>query len=141
MRLSMVFALLLFGAGCGLPNHAERKYLAKIYGSSPNIRVPQSQFDTAWSRAKWFVTTYSSRPVQVMNDSLITTDTTKPTDFERLIFFTPFYVHREDYEVTAHYIPAGMLIRAFCWRDEHNSEILVDYIKTGSLPYPELISK
>ncbi|MDP4198282.1 MAG: hypothetical protein Q8922_05195 [Bacteroidota bacterium] len=138
LNVLLVLALALV-AGCSFPNHAERKYLASIYGSSPNIHVPRAQFDTAWSRAKRFVSTYSSQPVLVANDSLITTDTSKPSYFSRL--FSP-YIHQYPVcKITAHQISDGVLIKTHCWDGSHKSEILVDYIKTGLLPYPELIDR
>ena len=91
-----------------------------------------------WGRAKWFVTSYSSLEIETMNDSVIRTE----------VHFCPF-ASGYSYVVVAHHRKQGMDIGAACfspalWQGmgaSHNTDIMVDYMKTGSLPFPELISK
>lgn len=125
-------------AGCGFQTHAERKYLSGIMGSSPYIRITPSQFDSAWSRAKRFVVAYSLCPIKVMNDSVISTDRPGMLD------------GRYGYVVTARTDQGLIIIKVFCRSgyvpfcvssESRNSDILIDYIKTGELPFPEMVSK
>jgi len=106
------------------------------------IHTSPSQFDTCWNRAKQFVTTYSSRPILEINDSVISSD--KPTLLE--LMFDSGY----GYKVTANHTrdSSNIRIRVYCdsWifngsSAGRNGYILIDYIKTGLLPYPELVSK
>ena len=129
-------------AGCSFTNHAERKYLARIEENQTSFRIPPSQFDTSWSRAKQFISTYSTRKIDVMNDSVISSEPTARFD---LIFDGGY-----GYKVTANRIDdsVSILMRAsssssFLTGSQalHNLYILIDYIKTGSLPFPELVSK
>ena len=134
--------LLITAAGCGFPNHAERKYLGRIEESQTEFRIPPSQYDSVWSRARNFITTYSSRPIMIANDSVISTEPSTPFD---LVFDGGY-----GYIVKAHNIhdTTNIAISASCISSplagpsaSHNMYILIDYMKTGLLPYPELISK
>jgi hypothetical protein len=143
---SVILTLLLIAAvGCGFPNHTERKYLARIEESQTTFRIPFSQYDSVWIRAKRFVATYSSRAITIMNDTVISSEPSSPFD----LMLDGGY----GYMVTAHNIhdTTNIAISAYCISSllaavadpsaYHNVYILIDYVRTGSLPYPELISK
>jgi hypothetical protein len=134
--------LLITAAGCGFPNHAERKYLSRIEESQTEFRIPPSQFDSVWSRAKIFITTYSARPVTLVNDSIISSE---PSDqFARMFGGGYGYkvVAKNSYDTTAIAISASCSYPFLPGPSAgHNLYILIDYIKTGSLPFPELITK
>src|SRR4051812_4065632 len=68
----------------GCMSHAERKYLASIYGSSGIVRVHAMQTDSAWSLAKWFGSTYATDSIIEMSDTVITTKLR--SSFERMFW-------------------------------------------------------
>jgi len=141
--VTFVTLLYIIGiAGCSILNHDERKYIARIEESQMTIHIQPSQFDTSWNRARQFVTIYSSRPILTSTDSVISS--VKPSFLDRL--FGSSY----GYLVTAKNIhdSSGIRIGVYCdsWifnesSAGRNGYILIDYIKTGLLPYPELVSK
>lgn len=122
-------------------SHAERKYLASIYHSSGTVRVHTAQTDSAWSRAKWFVSTYATDSIIEMSDTTITTKV--GSFFERMFWHMGYgySVSRrtpQDSIIRIGVIPPAILVLPQ-W--SHNGEILANYIETGSLPFPELIEK
>ena len=99
--LIVTFTLIL--SGCSIfHTHDERRYLNSIYENDGAARIPLAQFDSAWSRAKWFITTYASLPMKEINDSLI--ETKMPGWFEE----------GAGYKVTARRSKDEILIRAHC---------------------------
>jgi hypothetical protein len=135
---SMLFLIFATIAGCSFPSHLERAYLRRIGAQSNEFAVPENQFDSVWGRAKWFVAEYSSMKIETMNDTVIRTE----------VDYCPF-ASGYGYAVVAHRRKQGMDIGAACfssvlWQkigSSHNTDIMVDYMKTCSLPFPELISK
>jgi hypothetical protein len=137
-------------SGCSILSHDERKYLARIEDTPDEFRVPPSEFDTCWSRAHSFIGTYSSRPILVMNDSIISTEWLGSRNMFAELF--DVFDCTFGYRVTAHSNQSGILITPMCTANgtmlptrtlsaARNARILIDYIKTDSLPFPELISK
>src|SRR5665213_4031331 len=77
-RFLLVTLLMEICSSCGFLNHRERMYLNQIYGIN-EIRMPASNSDSAWLRAKWFIRNYSSLSVLSSSDSVIETE--RPTIF------------------------------------------------------------
>jgi hypothetical protein len=128
--------------GCGFPNHAERKYLARIEKSQTTFRVPLSLFDSVWSRAKRFITTYSSRSITIANDSVISSEPSGISD--RMLDTGCGYkvTAKNIHDTTAIDITASFSSSLLSDPNApDNLYILIDYMKTGSLPFPELISR
>jgi hypothetical protein len=128
--------------GCSILNHDERKYIARIEESQMTIHLQPSQFDTCWNRAKQFVTPYSSRPIHEMNDSVISSD--NPSFFE--LMFESGYGYKVSANHTRDSSNIGIRVDCESWifngsSAGRNGYILIDYMKTGLLPYPELVSK
>lgn len=124
---------------CGFLNHDERVYLSRIYGIN-EIRMPASKSDSAWLRAKWFISNYSSLRLLTSNDTVIATE--KPTILEGGF----------GYKVTRQRVSDSLLLlSAFSYppmadplapeKGSRDSFILMDYMKTGIIPSPQLIYK
>lgn len=138
-RFLLVTLLMEICSSCGFLNHAERMYLNQIYGIN-EIRMPSSKSDSAWQRAKWFIRNYSSLRLLTSNDSVIATE--RPT-----IGGSGF-----GYKVTRHRVTDSLLfLSAFSFppmadplapeKSSRDSFILTDYMKTGVIPFPQLIYK
>ena len=116
--------------------HARRQYLNHIYDQGHTVKVKRQDFDTAWNRAKNFVATYATLPIVTENDSLIKT---------KMPFFlwsgSIYYVKAETVNDSIKIISAGCLSGPPPFKSIYNSYILADYIRTGNLPYPDLVSK
>ena len=139
IRWFWLILICLVISGC-FPTHAQRKYLASIYGRSNIIHVPAAKADSAWLRAKYFVQTYATDTIEEMSDSLVRTKL--PSIIERFLRGGyGYWVYRtwndKESVISAYVIPGHSFI-PFVYPD-HNDEIFIDYISSGRLPFPELI--
>jgi hypothetical protein len=135
--MSTIFLL----AACSIPNHFERNYLQCLKKRGNYLKVSNANFDSIWARGKAFVIKYSSLPIVEINDSLI--ETALPS----------FFAHDLGYEITASRIgDSARFVRVYFamspwrmfysgWDFPYNVFILTDYMRSDSLPYPNLISK
>ena len=136
-QVTLILASFAF-SGCGFHNHAERKYVARILSNPNEFRVSTTQYDSVWSRAKRFITTYASRPIEVMNDSVIATAKSGPFD-KGYGYVAIAHLDGDGYVIRSGF--PGVVWLPFSVAQTRNAEIFTDYIKTGELPFPEMISK
>ena len=123
-------------------NPAQQAYTDKVLANSLDVAVPKSQVEEAWGRTQSFIGQYSDLKLQVVTDYTISTYNSD---------------HIYSYAYTATKIlgtdPTVVTIRVSCdsWTSPYyqndvlpkanlNAHILSDYLRTGALPFPELIS-
>lgn len=131
---------LLIIAGCST-SHYERKYLRRVDEVPLTFQVPQSSADSAWQRAKYFVATYTSRKIEQMDDSSIVCE--RPSFFDLLLTSNyGYFVSRSSDGTSTRFTVDCFSGTPPLWsQSRHNAHILADYIRTGNLPYPNLIAK
>ena len=122
-------------------NHDERAYLLYVHKAGSEIELPVSRLASAWARADTFVQLYSSFPEKI-NDTLISPRVP-------IVWSTgyAYWVRAEHYSDTVIHVSIfsreGFLdnIGFPLLPIQYNSYILADYMRTGKLPYPDLVSK
>jgi hypothetical protein len=140
------FLLLLFGlsliTGCSIPNHVDRADLDRLRAKGNQMTFKNSEYDSAWNRARKFVKSYSLCPVIRDGDTII--ETKAPCFFCSGCGYKIFSRHLSDSEtyVTVSYkdgIAKGFLNVLNAYGPARNIYILADYMKTDSLPNRDLI--
>lgn len=142
-------ALLFSGAlsACITPPKAktpeEAAYLSGLANEAVDFDIDKSQSDDAWGRAQVFLAKHSSMKVQTATTNLVENYTPTPNGF------TMEY----GYRVTRVASPKGERFSVECFDSGDavlaatkavagtNARILARYIRTGELPYPNLIAK
>ena len=106
--------------------------------SGPTTFTVAPALDTAaWERAHSFVRRFSSMKIRKATDSVL--ETHRPPRDET----------RFGYSVTRTRVSSGVVYTVECfrrdrWENEHseqNAGIAATYIRTGDLPYPDLVRK
>lgn len=151
--LSLLMFLTLTGCGIGIfaipnyftnPTPDERLYMEKVRAQPLEFEISEIEAKTAWGRAQSFIGQYSSMKLQIVTDYVI--QTYNPT----------FDAYRRNfgYYVTKTPIGNNVKISVQCLGEppkteygepfptiELNAHILAHYIKTGELPFPQLIDR
>jgi hypothetical protein len=143
--VSVVLSMLVLVCGCTPAiklNGEQQAYIDKVMKEPLSVAVSASEAETAWGRANTFVARYASMKIQVSNDYVI--ETYNPTDGKGFLDFNYGYsvskVPVKDgfvFEVSG-MSSGGNLAKG---KTARNAHIFAYYIRTGELPYPELIAR
>jgi hypothetical protein len=144
VKIIFFMSTLFFFSACSVPNHFERNYLKHVREEGNHFKISSTSFDSVWFRGKAFIIKYSSLPIMEINDSLI--ETVSPSFFEHSLGYKITASRMGD---SARFVSAYFKIspwRMFysSWNPftfPYNVLILTDYMRSDSLPYPNLISK
>ncbi len=141
IEVLMMGAMVPFVVSCAIPNHAQRDYLMHLRSKGNTVDVTNSNFDSAWDRARTFVHTYSPYPIKLNDDSSI--ETSKPCAFCKGYGYSITANQRSDSTRSIHVFYRPPLWRSINFFDDsyYNVFILAEYIRTGRIDHPELISK
>ena len=136
-------------------------YLQKVRQIPTDFEVSASEISTIWGRAQSFIAQYSSMKQQIVTDSVIQTynpvlvdAANQNLDFGYSVIRTPINDRFKISVQCMHFAFPGQLMRhttdgevkllteqnltEIC-RD--NAHILAHYLKTGDLPYPEILAR
>ena len=131
---------IMFLGGCGSYTQAQRQYVNRVSDDILWFKVPPEQSAAAWDRARTFVQQYSTMEIQILTDDQIGSRVPLlPFDF-----FHPQYGYQVRRRVDG--TDGRFSVRAFSTNSLSNgptlnAHILADYIQTGKLPFPKLISQ
>jgi hypothetical protein len=144
MRLTSLFlTVVLTACSSGKPNasgadytSSKDTYLKYVSGQSTTFNISTNENRAAWNRALEFLKNYSAKAPVVKTESLLETPKNKIIgDFYYRISRTT-YGQNIQYSVDC--LGQGMGMDQLAQR---NKFVLADYIRTGELPYPGLITK
>ena len=115
----------------------QHNYITALPNIPTEFEVPKQEADDAWARAQTFIAEHSPLRIQTASDYIV--ETYKPMDLKALYGYRVARTPAGDayqFKVTC----VG-LTRSVASNARMNAHILANYIKTGNLPYPELINK
>ncbi|WP_424244242.1 hypothetical protein Dip510_001443 [Elusimicrobium posterum] len=144
----VILASILFMAACATTaqlTSEEQVYLDSIQNETNKVVIVKADIADAWGRANSYVAKNSSMKIQTANDHLI--DTYNPTNDNSAYSIT------YGYRVTKTPVDGGYEVEITCLRNAsgygglaknqcpRNEKIFSNYLRTGKLPYPNLIAK
>lgn len=133
----IVAALLLVATACVSTPAEHATYLREMRSAPTTFRVSPALDGEAWARAREFVSRFSSIGIRAATDTLL--ETYRPPRDET----------RYGYSITRTPARRGATFTIECLRRDRwertrcreNAGIAATYIRTGELPYPDLIHK
>ena len=157
MKLLLLLSLVFF-IGCTGDNAAVKakrsadtprlQYLERVRKLQSEHTFPKSESESVWGRAQTWITRYSTMKIQTVSDYVIETfNVTPATNGDLWAGAIPFA-----YSVTREPSTDGVKITVKCRTDiraapdyirevSDNERMLVDYLITGRVDYPELIAQ
>ena len=138
MQVSWIaLALVVVASACASAPPDQAGYLREIRSAPTTFRIARALDQTAWKRARSFVTRFSSMKVKNATDSVLQT------------YHPPSDESRFGYRVTRRPARSGVTFTVKCLRRDRwekrqcqeNAGIAATYIRTGELPYPGLIHR
>ena len=133
----IALALAVVASACASPPSEHAGYLREMRSAPTTFRIARALDQTAWQRARSFVTRFSSMKVKSATGSVLQT------------YDPPSDETRFGYRVTRRSTRSGVTFTVKClrrdrWEKKHcqeNAGIAATYIRTGELPYPALIHR
>ena len=137
--ITFLFVLLALSSCATVLTPEQTAYIQKISGHSNSITLPKERSDEAWGKAQTFISKYSSMKIQTVSDYIIETyNSTMATNYA--------------WSASKVLLKDSVTIDVKCWvgedwfggateRCRRNEKILIDYIITSKIPYPELIAR
>ena len=141
MRLVITVLLIVLG-GCASTLNKEdssgvQLYINEVKSFPLNFTITKSEEKEAWERAQSIIARYSSMPIQTLTEYAI--QTKEP---ERNTAKYGYHVSKSTKGENVHItVICSCGKRLLIQSTVMNARILAYYIKTGKLPYPELITK
>ncbi len=138
MQVSWIaLALVVVASACASAPPDQAGYLREMRSAPTTFRIARALDQTAWKRARSFVTRFSSMKVKSTTDSVLQT------------YHPPSNETRFGYIVTRRPVRGGVTFTVECLRRDRwekktcreNAGIAAAYIRTGELPYPGLIHR
>ncbi len=134
-RIALAFAVVASACASAPQEHAA--YLREMRAAPTTFRIARALDQTAWKRARSFVARFSSMKVKRATDSLLQT------------YQPPSNETRFGYKITRRRARSGVTFTVKClrrdrWERKHcqeNAGIAATYMRTGELPYPDLIHR
>ena len=124
--------------GCVTLTPAEQSYLDRVAARSSQVRITAKSERYAWGRVQSFIGQHSSMKIQTVTDFVIQTynPSENQVDFGYTVTKTPG--PKGDFELSVNCFAGNSYASG---QAQRNAKILVDYLITGELPYPQFIAR
>jgi hypothetical protein len=124
----------------------------KAMAQSLTFEVPKADAIDAWGRAQTFVAQHSTMKIQLLSDYVIETynpvfDPQTDAGFGTMIMKYGYTITRNAlgdkmrFSVECKGTPSGYGAKQIAATADRNAHLAAHFIKTGELPYPELVIK